>query len=92
MASTYIDGSLLTVFLSSTGYVALCSNQLGAADEAALFGTHGKVPPRRLSDLIQTMLLDMNAAPQTDDVSELRHLETDLKSSLSHVQDALKRL
>lgn len=90
MASAHIDASLLTMFLTSTGYIALCSNQLGDADEAVLFGSNGKIPPRPVSDLIQDMLSDMRAAPQAGDASDLRHLETELKSSLSHVQDALK--
>ena len=92
MASTTIDASLLKVFLTSTGYIALCSNQLGAADEAALFGSTGKIPPRPLSDLIQDMLADLQSAPEPSDTSEIRHLETELKSSLSYVQDAFKRI
>ena len=91
MASTYIDGSLLKVFLTSTGYIALCSNQLGDADEAVLFGSDGKIQPRPVSDLIQNMLSDMRAALRAAEASDLRHLETELKSSLSHVQNALKR-
>ena len=92
MASTYIDGSLLKVFLTSTGYIALSSNQLDATDEAALFGSSGRIPPRAVSDLIRDMLGDMQAAPQADDASDLRHLETELTSSLSQIQDALKRI
>ena len=91
MASTTIDASLMKVFLTSTGYIALCSNQLGADDEADLFGSNGKIPPRPLSDLIQDMLADLQGAPEASDTLEIRHLETELKSSLSYVQDALKR-
>ena len=92
MASTYIDSSLLSVFMTSTGYVALCSNQLGLAEEARLFGTKGMCPPRAISDLVKDMLSESQSAPQVSDADDLRHLETELKQSLSHIQDALKRV
>jgi hypothetical protein len=90
MASTYINGSLLKVFLTSTGYIALCSNQLDQADEAALFGSYGKIPPRPLADLVQDMLSDLKIAHEHGDVSDLIKLERALEQSLQDVQSAMR--
>ena len=91
MASTYIDSSLLTVFMTSTGYVALCSNQLNDADEARLFGSNGLLPPRSLSTLVSDMLKDLPSAPHQTDKEDIMALERELHDSLVLARSALKR-
>lgn len=90
MASTTIDASLMKVFLTSTGYIALCSNQLDQTDEAALFGSNGKIPPRPLADLVQDMLSDLKITREPSDVSDLIKLERALEQSLEDVQSAIR--
>lgn len=89
MAGTHIDASLLTVFMTSTGHIALCSNQLNYADEAKVFGSTGAYPPRAVSDLIDEMLAHMKTAPSDDDLNELAELERSLKYCLGRIRAAM---
>ena len=91
MASANIDASLLTVFLTSSGYIALCSNQLDDADEARLFGSNGRLPPQSLSTLVADMLNGTSSAPHRTDKQDLESLERELHESLALVHSALKR-
>jgi hypothetical protein len=89
MASTYIDGSLLKVFLTSTGYIALCSNQLGKDDETCLFGTNGSVPPVSFDELIKDMLLATKIEFTKDDVRDLNILIKRLRASADLIETSL---
>ncbi|NNE39540.1 MAG: hypothetical protein HKN36_00445 [Hellea sp.] len=79
MASAHIDASLLTVFLTSTGFIALCSNQLNEAQEAATFGSTGAVPPQSMVTLLDDLLTSTQNYSEPSDLQDL----TDLRDVLS---------
>lgn len=89
MARHFINGSLLQVFLTSTGYVALSSQQMNKESEAALFGSDGDVPPKKFSVLVNDMLAGLKTAPSNDDADDLAALRSELEISLERVNAAI---
>ena len=92
MTAKYLDGTKLSIHLTSTGYVALESGQLSTDTELALFGPKGDVPPTSISSLTTRLLQTINAAPDPTDTADLRLFARDLKTSLAQVETTLARL
>jgi hypothetical protein len=90
--SDLVPAASLSLHLTSTGYVALACPDMEATTNHYWFGSRGLRPPQRLSELVETLLKDMSAAPDKTDAAELRSLASDLKSSLESVETMLARL
>lgn len=92
MAQETMHIPTVRMFLTHTGFVALECDELTATDEVKLFGDHGRMAPRRISDLVAEMLTTLAEAPDDEDAAGLRLAAEDLKSSLTQVESMISRL
>ena len=92
MTEPRLKASKLSLHMTSTGYVSIDSGQLDTNAEIALFGPDGAVPPLSLLSLTQSLLDNINAAPDPSDAADLRLFAKHLKASLAAVETTLARL
>jgi len=92
MTEQRLKASKLSVHITSTGFVTLDSGELNMDAELALFGPDGAAPPLSLLSLTETLLANINAAPDPSDAADLRLFAKSLKTSLEQVETTLARL
>lgn len=84
-----IDPKDLRIYLLPDGGVGLECITISPAENLSLFGDKGVRPPRQIEDLVDECLQLVADIPDAPDRNALRHLATDLKSSLAKVEMAL---
>jgi|GEM_PF-2636837 len=92
MTQKLLDPAIFSLHLTSSGYVTIDSGQLDSFAELAMFGPSGPVPPQSLLALTQSLLDNINAAPDPSDAADLRLFAKSLKASLAQVETTLAAL
>ncbi|MEL7539919.1 MAG: hypothetical protein AAGJ51_03365 [Pseudomonadota bacterium] len=92
MKEPLLKVSHLSLHITSTGYVALRSDELDIETDYALFGSNGLLPPQTILSLTQRLLKTINTAPDTSDAADLRLFAENLKASLAQVETTLAAL
>ena len=92
MTEPCLKASKLSLHMTSTGYVTIDTGQLDMDAEIALFGPDSAAPPISILSLTQSLLENINAAPDPSDAADLRLFAKSLKASLAEVETALTRL
>lgn len=92
MTAPMIDPTRVNLFITSTGYVGLECDDLGADDQLALFGPEGVCPPRAFDDLLDILLAQIEKTPAPHDAERLGRFVQMLEHALFKTKTAAGRI